>query len=65
MQVKKYSSKAEKSGEDEDGGEEVGPQSVAFWGTVSEAFGNTDESQLPPEDDEQVQYPFHVLWLQI
>jgi hypothetical protein len=51
--VKKYSGEHEDSKEDEenDGG---APQSVAFWGTVSEAFGNTDESKLPPEDDDSV-----------
>lgn len=53
VQVKKYSGEHEDSKEDEenDGG---APQSVAFWGTVSEAFGNTDESKLPPEDDDSV-----------
>ena len=51
--MKKYSGEHEDSKEDEenDGG---APQSVAFWGTVSEAFGNTDESKLPPEDDDSV-----------
>jgi hypothetical protein len=30
-------------------------QSVAFWGTVSEVFGNNvDDSQLPSEDNDRV-----------
>ena len=57
FQVRKYSAKPDEDVDDDDS-EAVAPQSVAFWGTVSEAFGNADESQLPPGDDEKVQRPY-------
>lgn len=50
FQVNKYKGKG---GDGEADDEEV-PHTVAFWGTVSEALGNADESQLPPEDDNEV-----------
>ena len=54
FQVKKYS--AENDDPDADDDDDV-PHTVAFWGTVNEALGNADESQLPPEDDEKVRIP--------
>lgn len=39
-------------------------QSVAFWGTVSEVFGNNvDDSQLPSEDNDRVQWLASVIFV--
>jgi len=55
--VRKYSGQ----NDDPDAEDDEVPHTVAFWGTVSEAFGNTDESQLPPEDDEKVEWLASVI----
>ena len=53
FQVKKYSAE----NDDPDADDDEVPHTVAFWGTVSEALGNADESDLPPEDEEKVRIP--------